>query len=122
MPMRWVATQGFKQQPYACIACGQSPVVLEEDGDRHPEEAYVMEGSDVNWGDTLQLCSSCVRILGELHGMLEPEKVGELKVKIQALEKSLKDAQGERDEYKSLNESMLTGARARKRSKEMSSA
>jgi|1186.fasta_scaffold111219_2 hypothetical protein len=119
MPFRWVVTEGFKYKPYHCIACGQAP--MKDDG-LGPHDAVWMEGADVNWGDYLQLCCSCVRIVGELMGMLDPEKVGELKVKIQALEKSLKDAQGERDEYKSLNESMLTGARARKRSKEMSSA
>jgi hypothetical protein len=65
MPMKWEATTGFPQKPYCCVACGQAPM---EDGE--PCEAYTLQGSDVNWGDTLALCSSCVRILGELHGML----------------------------------------------------
>lgn len=116
MPFRWIATEGFKQKPYACIGCGQSP--MKDDGSG-PDEVYVLEGSDVNWGDTLQLCGSCVRIVGELHGMLEPEKVDKLKRKIRELEGNFKDAEGERDEYQALNEKMLAGARARKRSKEM---
>src|SRR4051794_6221317 len=119
MPMRWVATQGFKQNPYKCIACGSSPV---DEETREPAEVYVLEGSDVNWGQTLQLCGSCARIVGELHGMLEPKKVEILNKRIKELEKKLKDAEGERDEYQQLNERMVSGAKARKRSKEMTSA
>jgi len=115
MPMKWSAHEGFHLSPYSCIGCGQAP--MKEDGSG-PEEVYWMEGSDVNWGDTLQLCGSCVRILGELHGMLEPDKVQALIKRIKELEKSVKELEGERDEYQSLNEQMLDGARARKRSKE----
>jgi hypothetical protein len=118
MPMRWVQTEGFKQKPYHCIACGGAPVVREEDGNGKPDVAYWMEGSDVNWGDSLQLCSSCVRILGELAGMLEPEKVDTLTKRIKELEGKLEEAQGQRDEYQELNERMVSGARARKTSKE----
>lgn len=118
MPMRWVATTGFPQKPYACVGCGQSPMVTNEDETTEPAEGYMLEGSDINWGDTLQLCGSCVRILGELHGMLEPEKVRALEKQITSLTKKLQDAEGERDEYYSLNQRMLEGARARKRSKE----
>lgn len=118
MPMRWVATKGFPQQPYSCVGCGQAPMVREEDDSTHPAECYMLEGSDINWGGTLQLCGSCVRIIGELHGMLEPDKVRALEKRIKELEKSLSDAQGDRDEYQALNERMLSGARARKTSKE----
>ena len=114
MPMRWIATTGFPQKPYVCVACGQAP--MKEDAT--PEEAYTLEGSDVNWGDTLQLCCSCVRVVGELHGMLEPEKVSLLKKEIRELKGQLEEAQGERDEYETLNSRMLEGAKARKRSKE----
>jgi hypothetical protein len=119
MPFRWVKTEGFKYKPYSCIACGQAP--MKDDGSG-PEDAVWMEGADVNWGDYLQLCSSCVRIVGELMGMLDPEKVGELKLRIRELEKRLQESEGDRDEYKSLNETMLAGAKARKRSKEMTNA
>lgn len=122
MPMRWVATKGFSQKPYACVGCGQSPMVINEDESTEPAEAYVLEGSDVNWGDTLQLCGSCVRILGELHGMLEPDKVRALEKEIQELTKKLTDVEGERDEYKSLNERMISGARAKRSSKEKAHA
>jgi hypothetical protein len=118
MPMRWVASKGFSQKPYSCVGCGQSPMITNEDGSTEPAEVYVLEGSDVNWGDTLQLCGSCVRILGELHGMLEPDKVRALEKEIRDLTKKLEESDGERDEYKSLNERMISGARARKSSKE----
>lgn len=117
MPMRWVAVEGFPQQPYSCIGCGQAPMIVDEEGSR-PAQAYMLEGSDVNWGGTLQLCSSCVRIIGELHGMLEPDKVRALEKEITALTKRAEDAEGDRDEYQSLNERMLSGAKARKASKE----
>jgi hypothetical protein len=117
MPFRWVATPGIRQKPYVCIACGQAPI--DENG---PKEAYWMEGSDVNWGDSTQLCCSCARIVGELHGMLEPDKVEILRRRIEVLEKTVEELEGERDEYKRLNERMLSGAQARKRSKEMTGA
>lgn len=113
MPMKWNTHKGFHLSPYSCVGCGSSPM-----GENGPEEVYWMEGSDVNWGDTLQLCGSCVRILGELHGMLEPDKVKALMKRIRELEKQLGESEGERDEYKELNDTMIAGARARKRSKE----
>lgn len=118
MPFRWVQTEGFKSKPYHCIACGQAPVVQDEDGVGHPDVAYWMEGSDVNWGDSILLCSSCVRILGELAGFLIPEVSEKLRKQVRELKENVKRLEGERDEYKQLNESMLAGARARKTSKE----
>jgi hypothetical protein len=97
-------------------------MIHNEDGSTEPAEAYMLEGSDVNWGGTLQLCGSCVRIIGELHGMLEPDKVQILEKQIRELEKNLEESEGERIEYQSLNERMLSGAKARKASKEKANA
>lgn len=70
--MRWSKVSGMKLKPYRCAGCGSTP--QKEDGSG-PEDAYFAEGVDINWGDSLYICSSCVRVIGQLAGMLDPDAV-----------------------------------------------
>ncbi len=73
--MKWSKVSGMKLKPYRCTACGSTP--QKEDGSG-PEDAYFAEGVDVDWGNSLYICSSCVRVLGQLAGMATPDQVTRL--------------------------------------------
>lgn len=106
---RWVATNGMRLKPYCCAGCGSTPT--DEDG---PKQAAFCEGVDINWGDSLYICSSCVHVLCDLFGRVEEithrRVVSELKGTKAALKAITED-------YKVLQakvDRMLDGAKARK--------
>lgn len=109
--MKWERIQGMKYKPYGCTACGSSPT--KEDGSG-PEDAYWAQAVDVNWGDSLLLCSSCVRVLGGLAGFLEPERAQILRDRNESLDQQLQLEKGQHAELKARVERMLDGARAKK--------
>jgi hypothetical protein len=111
MSMRWIKTSGMKLKPYNCAACGSTP--QKEDGSG-PEDAVFREGVDINWGDSLYLCKTCVRIVGELMGMAEPHEVSELKRKLKDSEDENESLTEDLNTLQSRVDRMLDGARAKK--------
>lgn len=111
---RWVAVPNMHLRPYRCVGCGQTPTKGTEKESEGQEEAYFCEGVDINWGDSLFICSSCARVIGQLHGMLEPEDSEKLKDERDDLDAALTEL---RAEHKALTERvdrMLDGVRAKK--------
>lgn len=106
---RWVAVTGMKLKPYCCIACGSTPV--DEDG---PRQAYFCEAVDVNWGDSLYLCESCVRVLGELAGMLSLDDSKDLKRNLESSKQREDELKEELATLQGRVDRMLDGVRAKK--------
>jgi hypothetical protein len=109
--MKWTRVEGMKLKPNCCIACGSTGEVV--DGDGSPE-AYFAEAVDVNWGDSLYLCGTCVRILGQLRGMIDVEQAEEAQNRIRTLEEELSAERASHDQLKTRVERMMDGVRAKK--------
>lgn len=110
---RWVARQGMHLKPYRCVACGQTPRDDDVEG-RPVKQAYFCEGVDVNWGDSVFLCDSCVRVLGELRGMMDVKQADRLKGNVMRYEARIKELEEERDTLQARIDRMLDGVRAKK--------
>jgi hypothetical protein len=95
---RWVKIPGMKYKPYVCIACGGAPT--KEDGSKEPEDAYWREGADVNYGDYLQLCCNCVRVLGELAGFITPEDAEDMTRQLKASAEQFYELREEHEKLK----------------------
>src|SRR3954464_9236937 len=89
--MKWSVVPAMHLKPYRCIACGSTPRDT-----THPNrpnlQAYFAEGIDVNFGDSVFLCDDCVRVLGQLRGMVDVDvhekvkkELKDLKVKFEEL-------------------------------------
>jgi hypothetical protein len=78
------------------------------------EEAYFREGLDVNWGDSVFLCKSCVWVLGQLAGFLDPEQVDDLARKHRDLEEELAEITEERNKLRGQVRRILDGSKAMK--------
>jgi hypothetical protein len=110
---RWVAVPAMHLKPYKCVACGGTPRDDEVEG-RPNMQAYFCEGVDIDWGNALFLCGNCVRVLGELRGMVG---VGDHKKVVQKLEQTeaqLTQAQNELEEAHDRIDRMLDGVKAKK--------
>jgi hypothetical protein len=116
--MGWEKQTGYKLKPYSCAACGSSGEHTQEG----PPDSYFAQGVDINWGDSLYLCDTCVRILGELRGMLDVDAVAKLKKERDDLARELEEMRRERDQLSNRVSRMLDGARARKEAKEAMNA
>jgi hypothetical protein len=71
-------------KPYKCVACGGTPRDDEIEG-RPSMQAYFCEGVDIDWGNSLFLCGNCVRVLGELRGMVGVTEHNKLKTLYESL-------------------------------------
>lgn len=112
--MKWARVKGMKLKPNCCVACGSTGEMTEEG----PPDAYFAEAVDINWGDSLYLCESCVRVLGELAGMASEYDYTRLKNKAEKMKKEVGQLTKERDELQNKIHRMVDGARARKEAKE----
>jgi hypothetical protein len=112
--MMWSAVQGMKLKPYCCAACGSSPMEGTENEGEGPKQAYFAEGVDINWGDSLYLCDTCVRILGELRGMIDVDKAKKYAKQLDSLRVQYDGLQEEHAALEKRVERMLDGARAKK--------
>lgn len=108
--MKWAVVQGMKLRPYRCVACGNTG----EQGEDGPPKAFFAEGADVNWGDSLYLCESCVGVLGQLAGMVSEEEHELVKTKLENLERRHEELQQEYDRQDERIERMLDGVKAKK--------
>jgi len=106
---RWVEVEGMKLKPYCCVACGSTP-----QGEDGPEPAYFCEAVDINWGDSLYLCYSCARIVGQLRGLVDVEEFHELDVKYTKLKTDYEEMMTRYEELEGRVARMLDGAKARK--------
>src|SRR4051812_24624321 len=114
--MKWARVVGMKLKPYNCIACGCTPT-NEEDPNGGPADAYFAEGVDVNWGDSVYLCGTCVRILGELRGMVDTDKVEKVQAENKKLKKLLESEEAKHEALKEKVSRMVDGAKAKREAK-----
>lgn len=108
--MRWVKTNGMPLKPYCCAGCG-STGEMGEDG---PPPAYFREGVDINWGDSLYICDTCCRILGELRGMADVDKVQALESAVTQWKDKYDTVKRNLDEAQNRIDRMLDGVKAKK--------
>lgn len=74
-----------------CTVCGCRPRD-EKDRNGPALPMVVWIGGDVNWGDDLNLCQNCVRVMGQLIGMEDPDEVAGLKKSVKQMKGELKKA------------------------------
>lgn len=108
--MKWAVVQGMKLRPHRCFACGNTG----EQGDDGPPTAYFAEGADVNWGDSVYLCESCVKVLGQLAGMVSEEEHQLTVTKLENLERKHEQLQEEYDRQGERIDRMIDGVKAKK--------
>jgi len=107
--MDW-ALQPPKQ---TCTACGCTPQD-ETDANHPPLDMAVALGIDINWGESLCLCQSCI---GHLADLIErPSAVEVQKVKKQAIfqKKRADKAEEKMEKQETLIERIKAGAKATK--------
>lgn len=107
---KWAAVQGMKLRPYRCVGCGNTGE-MEEDG---PPKAFFCEGVDINWGDSLYLCESCVNVLGQLAGMVTEEEYELAKTRLETLQHKHEQLKQEHDRQDERIDRMLDGVKAKK--------
>jgi len=100
-------------KPYRCIACGSTP--RDTTHPNRPQlQAYFCEGVDVNFGDSVFLCEECVKVLGQLRGMVDVD-VHEKLIKLHdGLVRAHQKLVEEYDTQESRIERMLDGVKAKK--------
>lgn len=110
---RWVAVPAMHLKPYKCAACGGTPRDDEVEG-RPNMQAYFCEGVDIDWGNALFLCGNCVRVLGELRGMVGVKEHEKLKALYSSLQEAHEDLQNTYAALQSRVDRMLDGVAAKK--------
>jgi len=108
--MKWVTVDAMRLIPYKCIACGGTPRDVE--GDNVP--AYFAEGVDYDWGKALYLCDSCVRIVGQLRGMVDVDVHEKVKKQLEVELEEHEALARAYDAQENRIERMLDGVRAKK--------
>lgn len=105
---RIVLHEAMRLKPYKCTSCGGTP--RDEEGNNLP--ACFVEGVDVNWGDSLYICDSCVRVMGQLIGMETVENSEKLRRKLSEVETELKQEKDLHEELKDRVDRMIDGKKA----------
>jgi aminoglycoside N3'-acetyltransferase len=110
---RWVVVPAMHLKPYRCIACGSTP--RDTTHPNRPQlQAYFCEGVDVNFGDSVFLCEECVKVLGQLRGMVDVDVHEKLMRQHKELEVSYRDLEADYNTQESRIERMLDGVKAKK--------
>lgn len=109
--MGWTKVTGMPLTPHACVACGQNPSDVEGNFDT----ALFAEGVDVDWGNSVYLCSSCQNVIVELITGYTIEQVAELDDKLKSSRKEFNDEKKAHDKLKKRVKTMLKGARAKEK-------
>lgn len=73
-----------------CTVCGCRPRD-EKDRNGPALPMVVWIGGDVNWGEDLNLCQNCVRVMGQLIGMEDTDEVVKLKEGLKRAKEELKE-------------------------------
>lgn len=111
--MKWSVVPAMHLKPYRCIACGSTP--RDTSHPKRPQlQAYFAEGIDVNYGDSVFLCEECVKVLGQLRGMVDVDLHEKVVKDRDQWNKSYHEAMTELEETNDRVERMLDGVRAKK--------
>jgi hypothetical protein len=114
---RWVVVPAMHLKPYRCIACGSTPRDTTQP-DRPNLQAYFREGVDVNFGDSVFLCEECVKVLGQLRGMVDVSVHEKLIRELNRISSERDQIQEELEATQDRIERMLDGVRAKKEATE----
>ena len=109
-----VKVTGMPLQPNSCVCCGSNP--HKEDGSG-PEEAIFAEGVDIDWGNSVYICKSCVNIMATLFDYITPEEKHKLEQKIKKFKEERDNYKEDRDVLQSRIDRMLDGKAAIKEAK-----
>lgn len=113
--MKWSVVPAMHLKPYRCIACGSTPRDTS-----HPNrpnlQAYFAEGIDVNFGDSVFLCEECVKVLGQLRGMVDVDVHEKAKKNFAAMMQERDSLIVELAQAQDRIDRMLDGVRAKKES------
>ena len=106
--MGWVLDD-MRLKPYCCAACGSTP---RDDGTGEQLKAAFREAVDINWGDSLYICSSCGRVIGELFGMMSADEAARVVAENDRLKSELEGAQEDLRTLQGRVDRMLDGKKA----------
>lgn len=104
--MSLVLVHGMPLVPHSCVSCGGGPQTTEGE----VKDCIFVEAVDINWGDSVYICPTCVRVMAELYGFATPEDMEKKDKKIEELE----EVQEQYKQLKKRVKRMLDGGRARK--------
>lgn len=106
-------TEGLKG---TCIICNCFP--RDETKENHVYlPMFHAVGVDVNWGEDLNICQICARVMGEMLGLVEPDDLVKLQQKHTKLKVDHEELQGQFDEQKARIKRILEGRKAAKEQK-----
>jgi outer membrane murein-binding lipoprotein Lpp len=99
-----------------CTFCHGVP---REDGvlEGGPLPGVTAQGVDVNWGDNLYICQDCIRVAGELIGMIPTVKAEKLEKQIDFRNKQVEKLQAQNEKLQAQMDAMLAGAQAAREAK-----
>lgn len=104
--MGLILVTGMPLQPHSCVCCGKG--ARDESG--NIRENVFAEAVDINWGDSVYICPECGLVIGELYGMVSPDDVEDLRLKV----KELEDFEEKYNELNARVKKILEGNRAKK--------
>lgn len=102
---------GMELTPQSCVLCANNPV---DDVTGEQQPAIFAPGVDVNWGDSVYICASCVNIMADLFGRVDEEKHELVVGERDALEARYERTKTELDRAKALLERVADGRKAEK--------
>lgn len=107
--------KGMALIPHACVLCANNPVE-EQTGEQ--QEAIFAPGVDVNWGDSVYICKSCVEIMADLFGRVTVEGFDKLTEKYETLKVEHEILEVNHERAKSLLARIGEGKKALKEAQE----
>src|SRR6266571_3292992 len=91
--------KGMAEIPHHCVICGSNPM---DEITGEQQEAIFAPGVDVNWGDSVYLCKSCVEIMADLFGRVTKEGFDKLTAKHEKLKEEHARLQDQHERAKAL--------------------
>jgi hypothetical protein len=79
---------GMELIPHACVMCSNNPV---DEVTGQQQDAIFAPGVDVNWGDSVYICKSCVEIMSDLFDRVSFEEHRKLKEEYEDLKEEHED-------------------------------
>lgn len=106
--------KGMELTPQACVLCANNPV---DEATGEQQDAIFAPGVDVNWGNAVYICASCVEIMADLWGRVTKEGFDKLTTEYEALLEQHEHLETEHEKAKALLERVADGRRAEKQIK-----
>lgn len=103
--------KGMKLTPNACVLCSNNPVD-EQTGKQ--QDAIFAPGVDVDWGNSVYICKSCVEIMADLFDRVTVEGFDRLVDENKRLEKAYEKLQKNHDRAEALLARVRDGGSAMK--------